>query len=391
MTSMRAAHLPADLSGNAPQYRFPNKTAGPEDLHVTYGLYLLPRLNENSKDAICYKLRVDTTAFTRGELTWPETLQAERFHVYGGPVPGHDVVGTVEAIHHGPFKAPRFKPGDRVWGLLNFDRDGAAAEYAMALEDELALAPSYQEGVSVAEWNQELATVPLSGLTAFQALFTYASLSVLALNPSETADRTKSILVTGASGSVGVFVVQLAKAAGLHVIALCGTKGMAFVERELKPDVTIDYTAADFLDVSTEVSKRKIAAIDVVIDCIGGAILKDLLLNGDWIKPSGKVISVAGPLSDYGSATAQKLEQSCTRRQLDFTFFIVKPNSEQLSILSHLFSEKRIKGYVDAVFPLEEARQAMQRVEKKGTKKGKVVVEIHSKDASRSHNCSFIT
>lgn len=378
---MQAAHLPPVASGNAPQYHFPDKPACPEDLQVTSGLYPQPRLDDNSKNAVRYRLHVETTAFTRGELAWPETLRAERFHIYGGPIPGHDVVGTVEAVDHGPLQIPKFKLGEKVWGLLDFDRDGAAAEYVIALENEVALAPCCREERSMAEWNRELATVPLSGLTAFQALFTHAQLPGSALNSFRTIDQPKSILVTGASGSVGVFVVQLAKAAGLHVVALCGTKAMAFVECELKPDVTIDYAAADFLDISREMSKRQIAAVDAVIDCVGGTTLKDLLLEGDCIKPFGKVISVAGPLSDFGGETMQKLKQSCTQRKLDFVFFIVKPNSEQLSLLGHLFSDNRIKGYVEAVFPLGEARQAMQRVEQKDTKKGKVVLDICRREA----------
>jgi NADPH:quinone reductase-like Zn-dependent oxidoreductase len=158
-------------------------------------------------------LQVHTTALTRSELTWSETLSQNR---HTPAVPGHDVCGTVVALPAG-YKTsnradgvrPGFKVGDEVFALVSFSRNGAAAGYCLAAEEELALKPK-------AVGREEAASIPLSALSAWQAFFEHGGLTEPASSTtsvvSDTGSHPKRILIAGASGGVGVMAVQIVKA-----------------------------------------------------------------------------------------------------------------------------------------------------------------------------------
>jgi NADPH:quinone reductase-like Zn-dependent oxidoreductase len=165
-----------------------------------------------------FTLKVHATALTRSELTWSETLSPER---RTPAIPGHDVCGTIVALPkiytqpgHDEDAKYRFKTGDEVFALLSFSRNGAAAGYCLAAEEELALKP---RNVG----REEAASTPLSALSAWQAFFEHGGLvdSTTSTSPilSDASDHVnaenlKRILITGASGGVGVMAVQIAKA-----------------------------------------------------------------------------------------------------------------------------------------------------------------------------------
>lgn len=151
--------------------------------------------------------------------------------------PGLDVAGTVDALGD---DVPDFKVGDQVVGFLPMGDDGASAEYVLAPAGILALAPS---SIGLAD----AAALPLVGLTAFQALFVHAGL-----------EADQRVLINGAGGAVGGYAVQLAKAAGAHVVATASPRSLDEVKRNGADDI-IDHTAAD---VATSVDEP----VDVLLN-----------------------------------------------------------------------------------------------------------------------------
>jgi NADPH:quinone reductase-like Zn-dependent oxidoreductase len=223
--------------------------------------------------------------------------------------------------------------GAEVYALTAFDRDGAEAEYTIALPSELAPKPHSLDDV-------QAAAVPLSALTAWQAFFEYASL---------TAGQT--VLIHGAAGGVGVFAVQLARWAGAQVIGTASARNRDFL-RELGVNETIDYTTTRFEEVVHEV--------DLVLDTVGGETVER-----SWgvLKKGGVLISVASPPSP---------EQAHGVRSV---WFIVKPNREQLSRIGTLIDAGRVRSVVETVLPLSQARQAYEQAAKRHTR-GKIVLRV---------------
>src|SRR5215831_21160569 len=169
-------------------------------------------------------VRVRATGITPAELTWDETYQ----NADGTPripgIPGHEVSGVVEET------APDvtdFRAGDEVYGLADFPRDGAAAEFVAVRAANLALKP---RSIS----HEQAAALPLSALTAWQALFEHAHLAA-----------GQSVLIHGGAGGVGSLAVQLAHWAGGRVLATASPRDASFV-RSLGADNVIDYHATRF-------------------------------------------------------------------------------------------------------------------------------------------------
>ncbi|KAB8542092.1 hypothetical protein FH972_025555 [Carpinus fangiana] len=375
---MQAVHLPGLSAGEQPRYRFPDKGPAPEDLLFTSASYPRPEFERTAKLQTRYIVRVCATALTRGELTWIEVLQIGNFETHGGPIPGHDLVGIIDDVQYEPSVVPKFSKGDLVWGLISFDRNGAAAEYVMALEDELALAPFPPPDHAAENWNNTLATIPLSGLTAIQALFGHGGLKLSQLQSYNKSSQSRTVLILGAAGSVGVLTVQLAKLAGLNVVAACGERLNGFVKQNLEPDHILEHETILRTGLSVEMKPLSIPDVDLVIDCVGGEILKSTLLQQGCIRAGAKIVSIASPLTAYGDETVSLIEDTCRQRKTQFEFFIVEPNSVELDILGELLHNGKLRGYVEAVYTLQEARGAMKRIEEKTTSgKGKVVLEVY--------------
>jgi NADPH:quinone reductase-like Zn-dependent oxidoreductase len=251
-------------------------------------------------------VRVHAAAITRGELDWPtDRLPA---------IPSYELSGTVG--------------GDEVWALTPFDRDGAAAEYAVVPADLVAPKPRTLGHV-------ESAAIPLPALSAWQGLFDHGHLS-----------EGERVLIHGAAGGVGQFATQLAHWRRAYVIGTTSSDKEAVLALGADAAVGRDAAGAE--------------PVDLVFDTVGGDALAR---SGELIREGGRIVSIAeeppAGLSDRANAS----------------YFVVEPNRDQLTELARLVDEGAVKPLIDSVFPLAEARSAFERVMETG-KRGKVVLRI---------------
>jgi NADPH:quinone reductase-like Zn-dependent oxidoreductase len=289
-------------------------------------------------------IRIHATAVIAPEPTWPETHTTSSGILRPHPILGHDLSGAIASL--GPDVPTTFpyKVGDEVFALTTFSHDGAEAEYAIALPSEVAPKPQTLTHV-------QAAAVPLSALTAWQALFDHAG-----FDPDDhSKNEGKKVLITGAAGGVGVFAVQLARWAGLHVLGTGSTRNVEFI-RSLGADEVIDYTAVPIADVAQRP--------DLILDCVGGDTLTKCW---DVVRQdSGILISVAEPAS---------LETAKLHPGVKSVWFIVSPNGEQLTRISQLVDQGTLRPVVETVMPLEKASEAYE-LGKKGHTRGKIVLEV---------------
>ncbi len=273
-------------------------------------------------------IRVHAAGVTPSELQWVPTSSGRD----GAPRPlpiilGHEFSGEIAAVGDGVRER---SVGEAVYGLNDWFGDGASAEYCVANASEVALKP-------VALDHAHAAVVPISGLPAWQGLFTRGGL--------QAGQRA---LIHGGAGAVGSFAVQLAHWRGAHVTATASADNLDFV-RGLGADQVIDYRTTRFEDVARD--------IDVAFDVVGGNTLQR---SRAVLKPDGRLITVA--------AANETLDDAATRA----AFFIVEPNAAQLTELALLIDAGTLGAVVDTVFPLAEARAAYQH----RTRRGKAVLQI---------------
>ncbi|KAG8526045.1 uncharacterized protein KY384_000807 [Bacidia gigantensis] len=328
-------------------------------------------------------------ALTHNELTWSETLLPSQFSELAGPIPGHDLVGIVKAtfaaageVDGGAGKlGTKFKVGDKVVGLLAFNRGGAAAEEVVAQEGEMAGVPvglvgdldaEGKEGGEGKGWDM-LATVPLSGLSAWQALFEHAGVDAVF---DGLEKGKKKVLVTGASGSVGVLVVQMAKAAGCWVVGSSSGRNEEFV-RGLGADEVVDYTKCKHLEDGFE--KKGLGVVDVVVDTVGKETLVQAL-SEKVLRKGGRAVSLAMGLEDCGP-NGEKAALEVKEREIEFKFFIVRPDGGQLAKIMDLVAAKKVRGVVAGVYDLEKGKEAMEVVES-GRVRGKIVLKVADMNAT---------
>jgi NADPH:quinone reductase-like Zn-dependent oxidoreductase len=262
-------------------------------------------------------VRVSATGITSTELRWDETYQ----HADGTPripsIPGHEVSGVVERV---AADVDEFRPGDEVYGLADFPRDGAAAEFVAVRAVNLARRPQ-----SIG--HTEAASLPLAALTAWQALFEHGQLVA-----------GQSVLIHAGAGGVGSLAVQLAHWRGVRVFATASARDLAFV-RSLGADTVIDYHAERFED--------KVRDVDVVFDTVGGETQERSLRV---LREGGVLVSVVSPVPP-GVA-----EQHGVRG----IYFIVEGNRAQLEQIAALVDEGKLKPIIAQAFPLARARDAFE-------------------------------
>jgi len=283
-------------------------------------------------------VRVYACAITPTELSWSETYTtcdgADRLP----SIPGHELSGVVETVT--PDVADT-RAGEAVYGLTDFCRDGAAADYIAVRAGDLAPKPRNLS-------HSQAAAVPLSALTAWQALFDHAGLA-----------RGQRVLIHGAAGGVGTYAVQLARRRGAYVIGTSRADNAAFL-RSLGANEVIDYTAVRFED--------KVRDLDVVLDTVGGDTLER-----SWgvLRRGGVLITIVG------SIPADKAARYGVRS----VFFIVKPSRPQLVEIAHLIEAGELRPIIEAAFPLAGARQAFERG-LGGHNRGKLVLQVADQTAA---------
>ena len=269
---------------------------------------------------------------------------------------GNDLAGIV--IRAG--SAVRgFKPGDEVYARPDKERIGAFAELISIKQDSVAIKPRTLT-------MEQAASIPLAGLTAWQALIKKANLK-----------RGQKVLIHAGSGGVGTFAIQLAKHLGATVATTTSTPNVDWVRR-LGADIVIDYKKDDF--------ETMLHDYDVVLDSLGGQALQKSLRV---LKPGGKIISISGPpdpdfAKDVGSGWMVKLiigllssriRKSAKRRHVSYSFLFMTASGDQLREIAALIDSGTIRPVVDRVFPFESTEEALAYVEK-GRAKGKVVVKV---------------
>jgi NADPH:quinone reductase-like Zn-dependent oxidoreductase len=267
-------------------------------------------------------VEVRATAVTAGELTWPE-----RWPV----IPGHDVAGTVVELGVG---VEGVEVGDEVIGLIDFDRPGAAAEYVAVSAEALAAKPRAADQVSAA-------TLPLGGLTAWQALFDHGRLA-----------KGQHVLVHGAAGGVGIHAVQLAALHGATVTATAGAADAAFVSN-LGAHRAIDYSTR---------FEEHVSDVDIVIDTVGGAVT-----DRSWevLRPRGILVGVA----EEPPPAPAHLDGACGM------YFVVEPRRDQLMELARMVDCGQLRLTTGAVYPVEEMAAAIV-MQGDTHVRGKVAIEV---------------
>jgi NADPH:quinone reductase-like Zn-dependent oxidoreductase len=252
-------------------------------------------------------------------------------------IPGMDLAGEVVEIGA---KVTRFRPGDRVMACLRSRGFGTAAEFAAVDERLAALAPKTMI-------DHEAAALPLAGLTALQALRDLGRLK-----------EGGRVLIVGASGGVGHYAVQIAKALGANVSAVCSGANAPWV-RELGADEIIDYTQ------TTEFGP--LASFDLIFDTV---VSEPFGRYEGLLKPDGIYVST---LPAIGLMVRSVLFRLFSKKRIKTV--MLKSNGEDLAFLSTLADQGQLRSVIDSVFPLSQLDLAHRRSQS-GHARGKIVIDI---------------
>lgn len=239
-------------------------------------------------------------------------------------IPGWDLAGVVEERG---FSARRFDEGDEVYAYARRPKVqwGTFAEYTVIPESYLSKKP---ENIS----HEKAGGIPLTGLTAYQSLFDAGNLQ-----------EGQTVLILGASGGVGTFAIQLAKARGAKVIGIASEKNHEFM-KELGADVTITY---EDTDIAEAVLYEAPDGVDLIFDCTRGDTLERSLKT---LKNDGKLVSITKSNPDIDSG-------------IEFEYVFVEPNSKQLDHIRELVEDGKIVVPVSKTFSLEETATALEEIQ----------------------------
>lgn len=247
---------------------------------------------------------------------------------------GSDIAGIVDAIGS---NASGLNVGDEVFGVTNEQFTGGYAEYALASPGTMALRPKALSFI-------EAASAPVVAVTAWQMLFEYAH-----------AAAGQRVLVHGGAGNVGAYAVQLARNAGLEVIATASARDLEFV-RSMGAMTVVDFQHARFEDV--------VAAVHVVLDTVGGETRER---SFRVLKPGGTLVSIVSP------PTPRETGANSGARSV---FFIAEVTTARLNTISKLFDTGKLVAQVGTVLPLSEASVAHEMLEGAPHARGKIVLKV---------------
>jgi NADPH:quinone reductase-like Zn-dependent oxidoreductase len=271
-------------------------------------------------------VEVHASGFVKTELTWPSTWTDRLGRDRTPTIPGHELAGIVTALGYG---TTGLTVGQRVFGLTDWYRDGTLAEYTAVEARNLAALPDdvdFTVGASL----------PISGLTAWQGLFDHGR-----LQPGQR------VLAHGAAGAVGSMVVQLAREFGAYVI---GTG------RAADRQAALDFGANEFVDLGSE-RLEDIGEIDLVFDLIGGDIARR---SARLVRPGGTLVSVVGPVE----------ERPANGVAIDF---VVEADRRQLFEIVQRIADGRLRTNIGAVASLDKAGGAFAPAKRIN---GKPIVEV---------------
>jgi NADPH:quinone reductase-like Zn-dependent oxidoreductase len=247
---------------------------------------------------------------------------------------GSDLSGEVHAV--GP-DVPDLHVGDQVYGVTNPRFIGAYAEYALASAAMIARKPTSLDYIKAA-------SVPVIAVTAWQGLFDQAQL-----------EAGQTVLIHGAAGNVGAYALQMARRAGIRIIATAATNDLAYV-RELGADTMADYQTQRFEDVATDV--------DAVLDLVGG----------DTQNRSFQVLRQGGKLISAVSQPDQNLAKS---HGVDAAFFLVNVTTKHLTEIAGMIDSGELRTRVGTIIPIADAREAHLMLEGvRPVPKGKIVLAV---------------
>ena len=257
---------------------------------------------------------VHAAAITFAELTWDLEWTTRDGKDRTPVIPSHEMSGVVAGLGVG---VAGLAAGDEVIGLIDFDRDGAAAQYVVMPAVGLAAKPRSLSHVAAA-------TLPLAALTAWQALVDHAD-----LQPGE------QVLVQGGAGGVGLFAVQLAAILGGHVTATGRSADAGFVR---------DLGAERFIGAGAD---QPAAGFDVVIDTVGGAVL-----DGSYglLREGGRLVTLGAPPD----------QELAARYKVHAMFFVVEPDADEIATLAEMAGTGRLRTVISQTFPLAEGQKAFQ-------------------------------
>ncbi|PFQ65956.1 NADPH:quinone reductase [Bacillus cereus] len=269
---------------------------------------------------------------------------------------GNDFSGVILKVGT---KVTQFKVGDEIYARPRKNKIGTFAEYIAIHEDDIALKPKNLTF-------EEAASIPLVGLTSYQALHDIMQLQ-----------KGQKILIHAGSGGVGTFAIQLAKIMGATVATTASEAGENLV-KSLGADEIINYKKEKFEDI--------LKNYDAVFDTLGGTTLEK---SFDIIKSEGNIVSVSGmPNARFGkefgsgffktllfSLASKKLTALEKKHNAQYSFLFMKPSGDQLRIIAKYIESGQIKPIIDRIFPFEDTQKAMEYSES-GRAKGKIIVKI---------------
>jgi NADPH:quinone reductase-like Zn-dependent oxidoreductase len=271
-------------------------------------------------------VQVHASGFVPTEMAWPSTWTDRRGRDRTPSIPGHELAGVVGALGYG---TTGLSVGQRVFGLTDWYRDGTLAEYAAVEARNLAPLPGdvdFTVGASL----------PISGLTAWQGLFEHGRLHA-----------GQSVLVHGAAGAVGSMVTQLAREAGAYVT---GTG------RAADRQTALDFGAMEFVDLENDVLED-IGGVDLVFDVIGGDIGRR---SAGLVRAGGTLVSVVGP-PEARPADGLAVD------------FVVESDRAQLGEIVQRVRDGRLRTNIGAVATLDDAVAALNPTERVN---GKTVIRV---------------
>ena len=265
------------------------------------------------------------------------------------PRVGADLAGVIEAVGR---EVQDFGPGDEVFG----SGSGAWAEYAIARATRIAVKPAI---VSF----EEAATVPVAGLTALQALRDHGQ-----VQPGQ------KVLINGASGGVGTFAVQLAKAFGAEVTAVCSTRNVEQA-RALGADRAADYTKQDFTELGIH--------HDLMVDIAGS---RSFLACRRTLKPDATFVLVGGKMTYRGLGPLPHIAGTILKsrfRSQKVKFFVAKVTTKDLSVMRDLIEAGKVRPVLERTYPLGEAREALAYLGA-GHARGKIAITVQERRSGTS-------